>query len=312
MCAGFLLEFFMAPNLQQKKKKLSKTLKSLTAKKSASSRHASTPKSKPAKDLKSPARSKNQASKDKVKNIKNTKNIKSKTSSVKVAPSKTLSKQKTVKPPSKKALPKKVPSKSSVSIQTSSDERRLKNKQQLEKTKPVSVKPVSVKKALPKRKNNLKHTSVSDQSSSLSTIKKSVASLKKADSKKDKINSSVSTALPASHSTSKKVGPSVFQEVVHPPVSPTHDLDIGVNPGLWQSDEVFDETDQAQYLQLVEQADIHLRVREMNKPIFHPDFDGLHCVECDIEIPAKRLASTRCVRCVDCQELFEKIQKKPR
>lgn len=32
----------------------------------------------------------------------------------------------------------------------------------------------------------------------------------------------------------------------------------------------------------------------------HPEFDGTHCVECEIEIPAARLALGK-VRCIDCQ-----------
>ncbi|MFN9030129.1 MAG: TraR/DksA C4-type zinc finger protein [Betaproteobacteria bacterium] len=37
----------------------------------------------------------------------------------------------------------------------------------------------------------------------------------------------------------------------------------------------------------------------------HPDFDGKHCVDCEIEIPEARLAMGK-VRCVDCQSLREK------
>lgn len=36
----------------------------------------------------------------------------------------------------------------------------------------------------------------------------------------------------------------------------------------------------------------------------HPDFDGKHCVDCEIEIPEVRLAMGK-VRCVDCQSLLE-------
>ena len=40
----------------------------------------------------------------------------------------------------------------------------------------------------------------------------------------------------------------------------------------------------------------------------HPDFDGVHCVDCDVEIPAERLAWGR-VRCTACQEIIE-LKKK--
>ena len=37
------------------------------------------------------------------------------------------------------------------------------------------------------------------------------------------------------------------------------------------------------------------------EPQRHPDFDGLHCVDCEEEIPPLRLTQWR-VRCVPCQE----------
>jgi RNA polymerase-binding transcription factor DksA len=40
-------------------------------------------------------------------------------------------------------------------------------------------------------------------------------------------------------------------------------------------------------------------------PETHPDFDGEHCVECDTEIPAGRLALGK-VRCTYCQTLKER------
>lgn len=44
--------------------------------------------------------------------------------------------------------------------------------------------------------------------------------------------------------------------------------------------------------------------RAKSAPESHPDFDGLHCVECEEEIPAPRLLWGR-VRCVGCQEYKE-------
>lgn len=80
--------------------------------------------------------------------------------------------------------------------------------------------------------------------------------------------------------------------------------DEGANPGFFQTDEVFDETDYAQHLQLMEQADVSRRARELNRPQTHPDFDGQHCIECEIQIPLLRLQAGR-IRCVDCQEEIE-------
>lgn len=42
-------------------------------------------------------------------------------------------------------------------------------------------------------------------------------------------------------------------------------------------------------------------------PESHPDFDGLHCVDCDDEIPARRLAMWK-VRCVGCQGALESLR----
>lgn len=38
----------------------------------------------------------------------------------------------------------------------------------------------------------------------------------------------------------------------------------------------------------------------------HPDFDGEHCIDCEIEIPWQRLALNR-IRCIDCQQHRERI-----
>lgn len=86
-------------------------------------------------------------------------------------------------------------------------------------------------------------------------------------------------------------------------------VDEGMDPGLLGSDEVLDETDQAQYLQLQEQASISLRARELNRPETHPDFDGKSCVECGELMPQERL-SLRRVRCVDCQTFLEEEKKR--
>jgi RNA polymerase-binding transcription factor DksA len=43
-------------------------------------------------------------------------------------------------------------------------------------------------------------------------------------------------------------------------------------------------------------------------PETHPGFDGWHCVDCEEEIPAKRLGWGR-VRCVGCQEFKERADR---
>lgn len=41
----------------------------------------------------------------------------------------------------------------------------------------------------------------------------------------------------------------------------------------------------------------------------HPDFDGKHCLECDEDIPAERLAMGK-IRCVRCQGIRERAGKR--
>ncbi len=58
--------------------------------------------------------------------------------------------------------------------------------------------------------------------------------------------------------------------------------------------------------------ELHQRVSLLNQsikmqPEQHPDFDGTHCVDCGVEIPAERLAWGR-VRCADCQGYKERAE----
>ncbi len=73
--------------------------------------------------------------------------------------------------------------------------------------------------------------------------------------------------------------------------------------------EVYDETDYAQHLQLTEQANLIKKALQMNKPETHPDFDGVHCIECGIVIPEGRIKLKK-MRCVDCQEEVDFINKR--
>ena len=43
-----------------------------------------------------------------------------------------------------------------------------------------------------------------------------------------------------------------------------------------------------------------------NQPERHPGFDGWHCVDCEDEIPAKRLGLGR-VRRIECQEYKDRV-----
>jgi hypothetical protein len=55
------------------------------------------------------------------------------------------------------------------------------------------------------------------------------------------------------------------------------------------------------------QAEAERRARGKSGPEYHPDFDGMHCVEelCGLPIPPARLALGK-IRCIDCQELRER------
>lgn len=46
----------------------------------------------------------------------------------------------------------------------------------------------------------------------------------------------------------------------------------------------------------------HTRARETPPA----SFDGIHCVDCDIEIPPKRIELAAAFRCVACQERTER------
>lgn len=86
-------------------------------------------------------------------------------------------------------------------------------------------------------------------------------------------------------------------------------VDEGAHPGPLRNDEVLDEGEQAQLLQLQEQARISLLARELNKPEYSPDFDGVHCIDCDDELPLVRIKHGY-IRCVFCKEIIENKQNR--
>lgn len=88
-------------------------------------------------------------------------------------------------------------------------------------------------------------------------------------------------------------------------------VDEGAHPGHLPNDEVLDESEQAQMLQLQEQARISLVARELNKPERDPNFDGVHCIDCDEEIPQVRL-NHGFIKCVFCKEASENASRRHR
>ena len=72
--------------------------------------------------------------------------------------------------------------------------------------------------------------------------------------------------------------------------------------------ENFDDTEKSQMRQLAEQ-DMLLKNILDKKNIIPEYFDGIHCIDCDDEIPEKRL-KIGAYRCIDCQTYFEKHKNK--
>ena len=68
-----------------------------------------------------------------------------------------------------------------------------------------------------------------------------------------------------------------------------------------------DVLDMASQLQEQQNEQAIARVRQSDKPQSHPDFDGEHCVDCDIEMPELRLSMHR-IRCTSCESVVEKAR----
>ena len=81
-----------------------------------------------------------------------------------------------------------------------------------------------------------------------------------------------------------------------------------VNENNLDSSEVYDEGDIASAIELGFIAQALERHKEKMAPEKHPDFDGTHCVDCWVDIHPVRLGMGK-VRCKDCQEELEKINK---
>lgn len=133
------------------------------------------------------------------------------------------------------------------------------------------------------------------------TVAKKAAGVKKTVTKKAPAKKAPEKKAPVKKAVSKSA-PAISRPQHAPYFDPG--IDEGMNPGALPLDEVHDEAEIAQHLQLQEQAEISRKAREMNRPEFHPDFDGKTCVDCGEDIPPARLLLRR-VRCVDCQSFLE-------
>jgi hypothetical protein len=65
-----------------------------------------------------------------------------------------------------------------------------------------------------------------------------------------------------------------------------------------------DDLDMASQLQEQQNEQALERMRAVPKVQTHPDFDGEHCVECEVDMPTERLAAGR-VRCTICESAIE-------
>lgn len=75
--------------------------------------------------------------------------------------------------------------------------------------------------------------------------------------------------------------------------------------GFLDRDEVYDETEFAQHMEQVQTNEAVKNAVAKARPEYHPEFDGVHCIECDEEIPQARLKLQK-IRCIHCQSEIEK------
>ena len=72
--------------------------------------------------------------------------------------------------------------------------------------------------------------------------------------------------------------------------------------------ELTDENDRASAIEAQFNEDALENARRKTLPETNPDFDGVHCIDCDEKIPAARLKLGK-IRCIECQTVLEKQGK---
>lgn len=75
-----------------------------------------------------------------------------------------------------------------------------------------------------------------------------------------------------------------------------------------ENNEVYDEVDIASALEMGFVAQSISAITEKNKPEKHPNFDGVHCIDCEESIEKERLALGK-IRCFECQNILDKYNK---
>lgn len=76
-----------------------------------------------------------------------------------------------------------------------------------------------------------------------------------------------------------------------------------------ENSEVYDDADLASALESSLLSKALKDHKQKMAPQNHPNFDGIHCIDCEDEIPEGRLKMGR-IKCTDCQEHFEYVQKR--
>lgn len=307
------------PGLKNKKPPLKKKLKKGAGGNTA--RHSSSTAKKSVKPVAKKAVKKLTVKKDAVK-----KSVTKTTTTTKTASKKSVSKT-VSKTPIKKVVKKSVLK--SAAVATGSKVSTIKHPASTSSVKPV--------KKIVKKDDTLTKKSVQKSSKKTQTVletsnKRSLSTAPKNNSKiaKNTLAKSKKTGIIGAPSTmnnkkvvtnvqsnknekiEKETSSTVVQSHVAPITNFASAVDLTteiVDPGFLDNGDVFDEADHAQWQQLREQADIHSRAMQLNKPESHPDFNGFECVECGEEIPLPRLKMHK-VRCVDCQNDLEKDRQR--
>jgi RNA polymerase-binding transcription factor DksA len=70
-----------------------------------------------------------------------------------------------------------------------------------------------------------------------------------------------------------------------------------------------DPIDLASQQEAIFNANALQTVQKLLQPQLHPDFNGLNCLDCNDEIPPKRLEFGR-IRCTSCEELLEENDRR--
>lgn len=104
----------------------------------------------------------------------------------------------------------------------------------------------------------------------------------------------------------KEVNTNIPKPAISPPIISSiglEDIDL--------THQVLDEGEEAALRQMQENQHALSKIQSLLAPQTHPDFDGIHCIDCDNEIPKGRIADGR-IRCVHCQSAIEHFEKQRR